>query len=676
MFRKRLTYSALILAFILALLQFTPPDFIYRHFVAKSHATDITNLQGNTSKIADEDVYWGTGQTTDTFSSPTYTGGNVTLTKVPALSPTIASTIKSEWYASNNTAIVDHGNVLTVGSIAWTISTMVASGATHLVIPDGDYPVTSASIVVPEGCLKIIGLGGARVYTSSASIAVFDVQGADNLTIEGITIESTATFANYVANGSGSTSSNLIKNTVAADNVTLRNCTLVGGYTGIRPAYGSTNWKVINCIIKDQKFCGIMAEMSNLEIRSTKFQGCGTDSSDTTFHGAGQGLASHGLYFNAANEHSIYGLRVIDCDFDDITGSGLAVSSGTANTAISDVTIRGNRFRRCSYFTQFASSTRLRHQLELSILDASSYLLGANVSENQFIEAPATPVGASEDDYYRKACIYLRGDLRDVVISNNVSPVGSGFLQAVMSEPSGAIGPARTAILGNTFNLTRTGLPASVYTSYGSAIAASAGMEHWRIENNLISGAQFAFRGVLDYALISGNIFKDCGVNNTGAFAYLYFTGGDYNTIGANYFFRGTNNSKRGIWFVLGSDNNKVLPTNVFDEVGWASYDRVYNEGAGNDVGYRMLYGVTENWDPANLTTGSSATTTITVTGARLGDLVIVGFGRDLEGCEFRGYISADDTVTVYLTNNTGGDKNFSGTNIEARVFKPFTDAP
>ena len=142
MFRKRLTYSALVLAFILALLQFTPPDFIYRHFVAKSHATDITNLQGNTSKIADEDVYWGTGQTTDTFSSPTYTGGNVTLTKVPALAANLWSIIKGEWYVSSATTIADHGNAATVGSLAY-VAAAIGSDVRRLAVPPGTYTIST-----------------------------------------------------------------------------------------------------------------------------------------------------------------------------------------------------------------------------------------------------------------------------------------------------------------------------------------------------------------------------------------------------------------------------------------------------------------------------------------------------------------------------------------------------
>lgn len=69
-----------------------------------------------------------------------------------------------------------------------------------------------------------------------------------------------------------------------------------------------------------------------------------------------------------------------------------------------------------------------------------------------------------------------------------------------------------------------------------------------------------------------------------------------------------------------------------------------------------VLSGTSAAYDPASLADGASANTTVTVTGAALGDVVTgVSFSLDLQGVELTGYVSAADTVAVYFRNNTGG---------------------
>lgn len=61
-------------------------------------------------------------------------------------------------------------------------------------------------------------------------------------------------------------------------------------------------------------------------------------------------------------------------------------------------------------------------------------------------------------------------------------------------------------------------------------------------------------------------------------------------------------------------------------------------------------------YDPASLADGAAASTTVTVTGAALGDIVTgVSFSLDLQGVDLTAYVSAADTVTVKFANRTGG---------------------
>lgn len=61
-------------------------------------------------------------------------------------------------------------------------------------------------------------------------------------------------------------------------------------------------------------------------------------------------------------------------------------------------------------------------------------------------------------------------------------------------------------------------------------------------------------------------------------------------------------------------------------------------------------------YDPANLVDGAGVTTTVTATGAVLGDSVTsVSFSLDLQGITLTAWVSAADTVSVRFQNETGG---------------------
>ena len=75
--------------------------------------------------------------------------------------------------------------------------------------------------------------------------------------------------------------------------------------------------------------------------------------------------------------------------------------------------------------------------------------------------------------------------------------------------------------------------------------------------------------------------------------------------------------------------------------------------------------------DFPSINDGAQTTTTVTVTGAALGDFVeAVSVGVDLAGTVLTGYVSAADTVTVVLRNGTGGAVNLASTTLRVRVRK------
>jgi hypothetical protein len=68
-------------------------------------------------------------------------------------------------------------------------------------------------------------------------------------------------------------------------------------------------------------------------------------------------------------------------------------------------------------------------------------------------------------------------------------------------------------------------------------------------------------------------------------------------------------------------------------------------------------YAGTTTWDPGSIANGGNATTTVTVPGALTGVLhsVRVFAPISLQGLQATGYVSADETVTIVLSNTTGG---------------------
>lgn len=73
-------------------------------------------------------------------------------------------------------------------------------------------------------------------------------------------------------------------------------------------------------------------------------------------------------------------------------------------------------------------------------------------------------------------------------------------------------------------------------------------------------------------------------------------------------------------------------------------------------------------WDPSSVAMGASTSTTISAPGAALGNFVQVSFSLDLQGMSLTGYVSAADTVTAVLQNNTGGSLDLGSGTVKARV--------
>lgn len=73
-------------------------------------------------------------------------------------------------------------------------------------------------------------------------------------------------------------------------------------------------------------------------------------------------------------------------------------------------------------------------------------------------------------------------------------------------------------------------------------------------------------------------------------------------------------------------------------------------------------------YDPGSLADGAGVTTTVTVTGAALGDYAEASFSLDLQGITLTAWVSAADTVSVRFQNETTGTLDLASGTLRARV--------
>jgi len=75
-------------------------------------------------------------------------------------------------------------------------------------------------------------------------------------------------------------------------------------------------------------------------------------------------------------------------------------------------------------------------------------------------------------------------------------------------------------------------------------------------------------------------------------------------------------------------------------------------------------------WDPAAILDGDMESKDITVTGAALGDFVLVSFSLDTADLTLTAQVTATNTVTATLANNTGASVNLASGTCYVRVLK------
>jgi hypothetical protein len=103
-------------------------------------------------------------------------------------------------------------------------------------------------------------------------------------------------------------------------------------------------------------------------------------------------------------------------------------------------------------------------------------------------------------------------------------------------------------------------------------------------------------------------------------------------------------------------------------QIGWVC-TTAGTPGTWAPFGHSVIEG-SATFDPANLVDGAGETTTVTVTGAALGDFAEASFSNNLNGISLTAWVSAADTVSVRFQNESGGTLDLASGTLRARVRK------
>lgn len=206
-----------------------------------------------------------------------------------------------------------------------------------------------------------------------------------------------------------------------------------------------------------------------------------------------------------------------------------------------------------------------------------------------------------------------------------------------------------------------------------AGISLGSGCYYTTINNNAISLA--GENGIFVYGghiKITNNMVVDCGTTLNDAAIYLYSTS---NVLIENNYLKAPSSpatyaiASNAALTGLSLGNNRYEGFTTLFSLGASTFSGVYM-GDGAPI-KRVLVDHLSSWGPLSIADGDSATTTVGVAGAVVGDPVTVAFGLAIPGnATISGQVTAADTVTVTIFNNTGGVLNLSASTVLCHVWQ------
>ncbi len=167
------------------------------------------------------------------------------------------------------------------------------------------------------------------------------------------------------------------------------------------------------------------------------------------------------------------------------------------------------------------------------------------------------------------------------------------------------------------------------------------------------------------YVNMDNVIVKDASQSGDDTYQAFYFDGTTSVVRGNNLMAIGVAANKHNYGFYSNTNTSDIILRGTYDTGAQTAY---YGTVADLIVIRELQGSVT--WNPGSLADGAGETKSLTVTGAALGDFVMVSAPYDLEDLIATAYVQAADTVEIRLQNESTGTIDLASDTWRVRVLK------
>ena len=242
----------------------------------------------------------------------------------------------------------------------------------------------------------------------------------------------------------------------------------------------------------------------------------------------------------------------------------------------------------------------------------------------------------------------------------------SALMQDVLVEGMALTGVAK-ANVGQAYTFGSITSAINVRVKGGSASAGD--VESTGIAVSAATGASgIMFNDVDLWGWRGGYSLSGNGCRVSGGTVGNFATGGT----GFGWYSNGTDNFLDGAHFTNINTPARMDTSSVTNRARFTSTGATApnpSDAGTNNTGWELNGSAT--YDPPSLGDGVGASTTVTVTGAVLGDFVLPpSFSLDVQGITVTAAVSAANTISVRFQNETGGTIDLASGTLRARVIK------
>lgn len=326
-----------------------------------------------------------------------------------------------------------------------------------------------------------------------------------------------------------------------------------------------------------------------------------------------------------------YVVKILDNQIGNCNTGVLARPDGSQ----ADCIIRGNTFGTCPDTTD-----------PLLDLQFAGVVVDCNYFETQTRKKPC--------------CVFKTGCQR-ASFTNNLAQVENGLL--VQVEPS-----IRAVIANNNASASYDETNERVIRIDGGSLAAISG--NYIRPDGAASGIGISVSGT---AVITGNIIDGCANQGcslgAGALVGNLITNCGTGASVSGSVSVGLNTLTSNTTDLALTGGDPIAAFNYATTMTEAAADAAVFGNTPRRVAAYERYGQT-TYNPDNLADGAGATTTVSCSGAALGDFAEVSFSNDLQGVVLTAWVSASNTVSVRFQNETGGAVDLASGTLRVKTRK------